>query len=93
MRLRYTDRSRDDIELAVAWYERQQPGLGLAFLDCIDDAIQSILENPDAYWVRYQTYRACVVKRFPFSIFFTREENELIVHSVFHHRLGPKKRP
>lgn len=93
MRLRYTDRAKDDIELALAWYERQQPGLGLQFLDCIEDAIQSIIDHPDAYRVRYQAFRACVVRRFPFLIFFTRDNDELIVHSVFHHRHDPQKRP
>ena len=36
MKLRYTDRSRDDVELAFAWYERQRRGLGLEFLNCVD---------------------------------------------------------
>jgi len=31
MRLRYTDRARDDIELAFSWYERQRRGLGFDF--------------------------------------------------------------
>ena len=29
MKLRYTDRSKDDIEMAFAWYERQRRGLVL----------------------------------------------------------------
>ena len=34
MILRYTDRSKDDVELAFAWYEKQRRGLGFEFLDC-----------------------------------------------------------
>ena len=33
MILRYTDRSKDDVELAFEWYEKQRRGLGFDFLD------------------------------------------------------------
>ena len=33
MILRYTDRSKDDVELAFAWYEKQRRGLGFEFLE------------------------------------------------------------
>ena len=93
MRLRYTDTARDDIDLAIAWYERQRTGLGIEFLNCIEQAIDSIASHPKAYAVRYRSFRACVVKRFPFSIYFTLEDDALIVHSVFHHRRDPDDRP
>jgi len=41
MKLRYTDRSKDDVELAFAWYERQRRGLGFEFLDCVEAALQN----------------------------------------------------
>ncbi len=31
MKLRYTDRAKEDVELAFAWYERQRRGLGFDF--------------------------------------------------------------
>ena len=49
MRLRYTDRSRDDVELAFAWYERQRRRLGFEFLDCVEVALQNIIEYPEMY--------------------------------------------
>ncbi len=49
MKLRYTDRARDDLDLAFAWYERQRRGLGFDFLDCVEEAVKSILENPKMY--------------------------------------------
>ncbi len=52
MRLRYTDRARDDLELAFSWYERQRRGLGFDFLDCIEVALQSIIGNPEMYQIR-----------------------------------------
>ena len=49
MKLRYTDRAKDDVELAFSWYERQRTELGLEFLDCLEIAVKLILENPEMY--------------------------------------------
>ncbi len=93
MKLRYTDRAKDDLELAFAWYERQRRGLGYDFLDCVEVALKSILGNPEMYQKRYSDFRGCVIRRFPFSIFYTIESDKIVVHSVFDNRQDPKKRP
>ena len=43
MILRYTDRAKDDVELAFAWYEKQRRGLGFEFLDCVEVSLNNIL--------------------------------------------------
>jgi len=58
VKLLYTDRSRDDLDIAFAGYERQRRGLGFEFLDCVEEAVKSILDNPKMYRVRYSVYRA-----------------------------------
>lgn len=93
MKLRYTSRARDDTELAFAWYERQRRGLGFDFLDCVEASIKSIQDNPKMYRVHYSCYRGCVVRRFPFSIFYTIENDEIVVHGVFDSRQNPRKKP
>ena len=93
MILRYTDRSKDDVELAFAWYEKQRRGLGFEFLDCLAAALQNIIDYPELYPVRYSYFRGCPLKRFPFSIVYTIEDNEIVVHSVFDNRQDPKKKP
>lgn len=66
MKLRYTARAKDDIELAFMWYERQHSGLGFEFLDCIETSIKSILDNPKKFRIYYSCFRGCVVRRVPF---------------------------
>ena len=46
MKLRYTDRAKNDVELALEWYEKQKRGLGFEFLDCIETALKEILPSP-----------------------------------------------
>lgn len=93
MNLRYTDRSKVDVEMAFAWYERQRQGLGFEFLDCIETGLKSILENPEIYQLKYSNFRSCVIRRFPFSIFYTIEKAEIVVHSVFDDRQDPEAKP
>lgn len=61
MRLRYTDRSRDDLELAFAWYERQRRGHGFESLDCVEAVIKSIITYPEMYQIRYSVFRGCPI--------------------------------
>lgn len=93
MKLRYTSRAKDDMEFAFAWYERQRRGLGFDFLDCVEIAVKSILENPKMYRIFYSIFRGCVIRKFPFTIFYSIEDKEIVVHSVFDNRRDPKKRP
>jgi toxin ParE1/3/4 len=93
MKLLYTDRSKDDIELSFAWYERQRRGLGFEFLDSIEASLQNIINNPEMYQRRYSSFRGCPIRRFPFLIFYSIEDNVIVVHSVFFNRQDPKKRP
>ena len=93
MRLRYTDRAKDDVELAFEWYEKQRKGLGFEFLDCIEISINNILSFPEMYKICYLNFRSCVLRRFPFSLFYTIEGEEIVIHSVFDNRQDTKKRP
>ncbi len=39
MKLRYSPRAADELEVAVRWYEEQYSGLGIAFLECVEKAL------------------------------------------------------
>ncbi len=49
MKLRYTQRAKNDLTLAFEWYEKQRRGLGFEFVDCIEIAIKGILAFPEMY--------------------------------------------
>ena len=46
MKLRYTTRAKDDLDIAFEWYEEQRRGLGFEFLDCVEVAIETIQQMP-----------------------------------------------
>jgi toxin ParE1/3/4 len=93
MTLKYTARAKDDIDSAFSWYERQRPGLGFEFLDCVEVSIRSIIGFPESYPVTHFCFRRCVIRRFPFSIFFAKEAGAIVVHALFYNRQDPRTLP
>jgi plasmid stabilization system protein ParE len=93
MRLRYTDRAKDDLDIAFDWYEGQRRGLGFEFLDCVEVAIEIILQMPKLHTKQHGPFRRVLVRRFPFSIFYTIEKKEIVVHALFDNRQDPVRLP
>ena len=93
MKLSYTDKAVEDLELAFSWHERQRRGLGYDFMDCVEVAMHNIIRFPELYQKKYSHFRACTIRRFPFSIYYTIENEEIIVHAIFGNRQNPQKRP
>jgi len=78
VKLRYTLRAKDDLESAFEWYEKQRRGLGFEFLDCIEIALKEIITFPLMYQVCHLSFRRNIIRRFPFSIFYTIEKKKLL---------------
>ena len=93
MRLRYAARAIDDLHIAFEWYEGQRRGLGFEFLDCVEAAIETIQQIPKLYAKHHAHFRRVLVRRFPFSIFYTIEKKEIIVHAIFDNRQDPARLP
>lgn len=93
MKLRYTDRALQDLEMGVAWYEKQQKGLGLEFLGSLESSLKNIHEHPQMHPVIHRTLRRCLLKRFPFSVFYTFSADDIVIHAIFDNRQDPRKKP
>lgn len=76
---------------AFHWYQDQQHGLGLDFKSCVDEVISKIRHNPFIHKVTFQTVRRSVTKRFPFGVFYTIEEEKIVILAVLHARREPMK--
>jgi hypothetical protein len=57
-----------DIQEGAEYYEGKQAGFGLAFLDEVDTAIDTIVSMPQAFPERRKVIRMFVFSRFPFSL-------------------------
>lgn len=85
----FRPQARQEFDAAGDWYEREQAGLGKAFLAEVDRLLKLISSNPDAFPEMFDGVRKAVVKRFPYCLYFRVRENTIVVLAVFHSARNP----
>ena len=91
--IRFTSQAANELEAAAIWYEEQAHGLGFEFIRirAVDVAIATIKRSPMLYQIVLDDIRRCIIKKFPFGVFFSIEENCILIVSVFHSSRNPNK--
>ncbi|MBY0587255.1 type II toxin-antitoxin system RelE/ParE family toxin [bacterium] len=79
---------------AALWYEEQRSHLGDEFLIEMMSAFDRITRNPDQYpkllpGIAGRDLRVCLLRRFPYSVIFECQSEELIVVAISHGRREP----
>ena len=80
-----------DIAAAYAWYETQRVGLGEEFLSRVDAALQGIVRSPEGHKRVYADYRRCLVRKFPYAVFYEHAAGAVTVYAIFHTSRDPEK--
>ena len=88
-RLVVNPRAEQDAEEAALWYEKQHKGLGIEFIQAIDEGILSIQNNPHKFTVLRKDFRRVVLRRFPFGIFYKIDNDVIVVVAVWHFKRKP----
>jgi toxin ParE1/3/4 len=75
---------------AIAYYDAERAGLGAELQDEVEAAVLRISQNP----LEFALYgkrglRQCVVRRFPYSIFFLELDEKIWVAAVAYHKRRP----
>jgi plasmid stabilization system protein ParE len=86
MNLRLTLKAQavGDIEQTVLWYENQRTGLGIRFFDELELLFERIVESPLQFPEIEEGARRALLQRFPYGIYFTHNEAEVVVLAVLH---------
>ena len=79
-------RAEAEADEAAAWYEAEQPGLGIEFLLELDAAIERAADNPLAYAPVFFEARRVLTRRFPFAVYFVYDGDLVEVFAVLHQR-------
>jgi len=65
--------------------------LGGDFLDEVDAGMDRILQFPEAWGRLGDGFRKCNLRRFPFSVIYSiQDDREIVVVSVFHQSRMPR---
>lgn len=83
MNVEFTGEARQDILDSYLWYENQRIGIGDEFILCIDEACERISRYPESSPKVYTHYRKCLVRRFPYVLYYRIVEERIIIVCVF----------
>ena len=78
-----------DIESAFDWYETEEPGLGQEFLEQLRLVYGRILENPLGYGEQRSSIRRGLMRRFPYAVYFSVEDETILILAVLHTARDP----
>jgi plasmid stabilization system protein ParE len=73
-----------DIEGAFAWYQNERAGLGVEFLEAIRDVYGRIADGALRYRELRSGIRRALVRRFPYAIYFSLEQDIVVILAVLH---------
>jgi plasmid stabilization system protein ParE len=77
------------VDDALAWYERDRPTLALEFLAELRASFDRIADGPFRYPHLRSGVRRALVKRFPYAVYFTVEDDVILVVAVVHTSRNP----
>ena len=67
MRIRFKPEAEAELVEARAWYSLQRQGLDTQLMMRVDEALQRIVQAPEAYPTVYGRVRRAVIRQFPFA--------------------------
>lgn len=80
-----------DIQEGIDWYNKQQDGLGRQFYAEVKTSIEELKTHP-FFQVRYDDVRCLPLKKYPYMIHFTvdEENKQVIVRAAFNTSRDPE---
>jgi len=88
--LRFLPEVEDDAISGYSWYETKAPGLGDEFLRMFYACASDIPRSPLLYHKVHAEFRRCLMRRFPYAIYFIINSDQIIVTGLFHCARDPR---
>ena len=90
MKVVFLAAAQNELDDAVAWYNRQAEGLGRELLDELDRAVRRALAFPQSYPEIEPGVRRCRLGRFPYAVMYGLDGDTLVVIAVTHLHRRPR---
>ncbi len=87
--VRYLGPAENELYETAEYYESIQDGLGFSFLDHVQSALNSIVENPSPWAEISPNIRRRLVNRFPYGVLYREEAKEIVILAIMHLRKKP----
>ncbi len=89
MRIRIVASAHQDLEEGFHFYEKQEEGTGDYFIKSIRADIEELHITGGVHPVKYKDYHRLVCHVFPFAVYYTKDENEVVIYAVVDCRSDP----
>lgn len=89
MTFSYSPQARRELVEAADYYEGERPGLGSAFLDAVDEALEQLARHPESAPLVRGRIRRKPLRRFPYSLLYSIRRDEVRILAV----MNQKRRP
>ena len=90
MDVKFLAPARDELKLAIAFYEKSSVGLGSRFLNEVKGSISRIVKNPQAWSLLDGKIRRCRLQRFPYGIVYAIASCAIVIVSAMHLHRHPQ---
>lgn len=90
MRAKFIAPARRELHKEVVYYNEQEPGLGVAFSQEVEEATARALAFPEAGSPATKNTKLVFVKRFPFSVVYRSDWEGIVDFAVAHHSRKPE---
>ncbi|MEO7086286.1 MAG: type II toxin-antitoxin system RelE/ParE family toxin [Gemmatimonadaceae bacterium] len=88
-----SDRATVELNEAVASYETERSGLGLAFLAAVDAVHALLRRHPQIGAEVRPRIRRALLRRFPYGVFYVINERHIRVLAIIHSHRHPARWP
>lgn len=85
----FHDQAERELNEGANTYAGLRPGLGHAFIDAVENAVELLCESPFIGKAVQGQVRAWIVRGFPYSLYYRVRGEELRILAVAHHRRRP----
>ena len=89
MQVIFSPQAQSELDDAVDYYDLQQAELGAQFLDVVERAATRIGRTPMQWPVTQNDVRRCLLRRFPYSLFYSVETDHVYVIALAHQHRRP----
>ena len=90
MKVEFHPEASAEFQAASAYYEKEVPGLGEAFISEVERVAELIGAHPAIENPIDEIFRRVVLVRFPFSVIYCAESEKLLIVAVSHQRRKPR---
>jgi plasmid stabilization system protein ParE len=86
-----TPETENDIDKAVEWYVNIRKPVAKRFLTELHAVKRYIHKNPEKIADKYDNVRVAFLKKFPYGLHYTFNNNTIIIVALFHTSENPQK--